>query len=117
MEIQFNIEAKGRQKRSDGFAADSLGYVGQKFNADRLFQADHEVEILDRLSGGPLGEVIDGGEDEDSLRPFVEETGDVAEGGGPHVPRVGKDPFRLDSDERLFLIKILKEADKIDGLQ
>ena len=73
-----------------------------------LGQAEHQVEVLDRLRGGSLPEVVDRGEDE--------QLAGVRVGGGEHaqklVSRTSRTPGgRVDElDERLAGVGVARRA-------
>ena len=98
-----------RRAEAGGQAAGQLGDVLGQLDPARLHvspslssRPEHQVEVLDRLRGGALPEVVDRGEDDDAAGPVVAVDGDAAVVGLPHLlhPRRALD----DLDPRLAVV-------------
>jgi hypothetical protein len=70
-----------------------------------LPEAAHEVHVLDG-SGSPLDEVVDGGKDDDPVRPRIHGEPHMTAVGPLHGRHIGVEPLAQDPDEALALVEV-----------
>src|SRR5215813_2216812 len=103
---------RSERRRDGGMRASPRrrsGQYRQLREADGLLDAEHDVHVLNRLTGGTLHEVVDDREHDERVAVPRPVNGDAAGVGRAHRARVRMAARRHDVDERLACEALLVE--------